>query len=426
MTEASSATAPEPSFTDLLSEIDVVDPYPVWQALLDGPPVVDPGGAFAILTRAEDCAAVLKSGSVSSDQRNSAVWQARVLPHLGPADLERLERNEVFLFRDPPSHTRLRRLVSKAFTARTVERLQPLVERLTDELLDAAADRGRLEVVADIAYPLPVAVISAMLGVPREDHATFAGWSQVLARGLDDLFSEPDPVAARARQRASEDFRAYFAALADARRRAPQDDLLSALVAAEDEGDRLTSDELVSTAMLLLIAGHETTVSLLGNGMLALLRVPGLHARLQRDPALAAGVVEEVLRLDPPVQITVRTALEPLPVPGGVLRPGGTAVLLLAAAGRDGDAVPDPLRFDPERGSAGSHLAFGAGIHYCLGAPLARLEGRVVLAELARRLQGPRLEDLAYRENRVLRGPSRLVVGYDALLRSRHGASVPA
>jgi cytochrome P450 len=400
---------------DLLSGIDVVDPYPLWQGLLDGPPQIAPDGSFALITRLADCAALLRHPDMSSDHRNSNHFKEVRLPALSSEDLERFERREVFLFRDPPVHTRLRRLVSKAFTPRRVEQLQPFVERRTDELLRAAAERGRLELVGDLAYPLPVAVISEMLGVPHEDHATFAGWSAVLAKGLDTLMSEPTPEEAAANGVASDEFRAYFADLAEQRRREPRDDLISALVAAEEGGDSLSMDELTSTALLLLVAGHETTVSLIGNAMLALLRVPGLQDRVRADPAVAEGVIEEVLRLDPPVQMTMRTALADVEVPGGVLKAGGSAVLLIAAAGRDADSFTEPSTFDPDRRDPG-HLAFSGGIHYCLGAPLARLEGRVVVAELARRLVAPRLEELEYRDNRVLRGPSRLVLGYDALL----------
>jgi cytochrome P450 len=400
---------------DLLAGIDVVDPYPLWQGLLDGPPQIAPDGSFALITRLADCAALLRHPDMSSDHRNSNHFTQVRLPALSPEDLERFEKREVFLFRDPPVHTRLRRLVSKAFTPRRVEQLQPFVMRRTDELLRAAAERGRLELVEDLAYPLPVAVISEMLGVPHADHATFAGWSAVLAKGLDTLMGEPTPEEAAANRVASDDFRAYFEDLAEQRRRNPRDDLMSALVAAEEEGDTLTMDELTSTALLLLVAGHETTVSLIGNAMLALLRVPGLQDRVRADPAVAEGVIEEVLRLDPPVQMTMRTALADVEVPGGVLKAGGSAVLLIAAAGRDAGTFEQPTAFDPDRRDPG-HLAFSGGIHYCLGAPLARLEGRVVVSELARRLVAPRLEELEYRENRVLRGPSRLVLGYDALL----------
>jgi cytochrome P450 len=400
---------------DLLETIDVVDPYPLWQALLDGPPQLAPDGSFALVTRHADCAELLRHPGMSSDHRNSDHFKNVRLPQLTAQDLESIEKREVFLFRDPPVHTRLRKLVSKAFTPRRVEQLVPFVEERTDALLTAAGERGRLELVEDLAYPLPVAVISHLLGVPHEDHATFAGWSEILAKSLDRLVSEPTPEELEENRTASDEFRAYFEDLADRRRREPRDDMLTALVQAEEEGDRLTMDELTSTALLLLVAGHETTVNLIGNGMLALLRVPGLLDRVRSDPAVAEGVVDEVLRLDPPVQMTMRTALADIEVAGGTLRAGGTAVLLIAAANRDADAYDDPAAFDPDRGDS-RHLSFGGGMHYCLGAPLARLEGRIVLAELARRLVDPRLEDLTYRENRVLRGPSRLKVGFEALL----------
>ncbi|MEO6205725.1 MAG: cytochrome P450 [Mycobacteriales bacterium] len=399
---------------DLLSGVDVVDPYPLWQTLLEGPPQVAEDGSFALVTSLEQCAALLRHPAMSSDHRNSNHFKNVRLPLLTPEDIQRFERREVFLFRDPPVHTRLRKLVSKAFTARTVEQLRPFIEKRTDELLTAAADRGRLEIVADLAYPLPVAVISELLGVPHEDHDRFARWSAVLAKGLDSLMSEPDPADRAAQMQAGDDFRDYFTELAEQRRAEPRDDLISALVVAEEAGNRLTMDELTSTALLLLIAGHETTVSLIGNAMLALLRVPGLLDRVRADPSLAEGLIEEVLRLDPPVQMTMRTALEDLDLPGGTLRAGGTAVLLIAAANRDGETFDDPLTFDPERRDT-RHLSLGGGMHFCLGAPLARLEGRIVIAELARRLVNPRLDHLEYRENRVLRGPSNLVVGYDEL-----------
>ena len=406
-------TAPDDAMEQLLGAVDVVDPYPLWQSLLEGGPIVAPDGAFALLSSHADCDAVLRSSAFSSDRENSTRWQA-VEAALTQEDRERLRRGKVFLFMDAPDHTRLRRLVSKAFTARTVERLQPMVEELSRDLLDAAHARGRFELIEDLAYPLPVAVISRMLGVPAQDHVRFAGWSAVLASGLDDTLSAAEPQAAAERRLASDQFRDYIAALAEQRRRDPREDLLSALVAAEDDGDRLTSDELVSTAMLLLIAGHETTVSLIANGALALLRDPELRARLAADPDLAAGVVEEVFRLDPPVQMTMRIAVEDTPVAGGVVHRGGAVVLLLAAAGRDPVQHPAPLTFDPARTSG--HLALSAGAHYCLGAPLARLEARVVLYDLARRLVDPALGELTYRENRVLRGPARMEISYRDLV----------
>ena len=401
---------------DLLRHVDVVDPYPIWQSLLDAGPLVAPDGSFALLSTHRDCDAVLRSDRVSSDRSNSTRWTA-IAADMSEEDRERLRRAKPFLFMDPPDHTRLRRLVSRACTARVVERLEPLVHSLTEELLDGACASPRLEVVGQLAYPLPVTVISRMLGVPAEDHVRFAGWSDVLARGLDDTLSAPEPEEFAARRRASEEFRAYFTDLAEQRRRRPEDDLLTALVSAEDAGDRLTSDEVLSTAMLLLVAGHEPTVNLIANGTLALLGDDALRERVAVDDEYAAGVVEEVLRLDPPVQMTMRIALDDLDVPGGTVQAGGAVVLLLAAAGRDPAQHADPLRLDPSRRTP--HLAFSAGPHYCLGAALARLEARVALTALARRLVRPRLAELTYRESRVLRGPARLEVEHDGLAATR-------
>lgn len=406
-------TIPGAGLADLLDAVDVVDPYPLWQSLLASGPVVAPDGSFALLSSHADCDAVLRSTKVSSDRNNSIRWQA-VAAQLSDQERQRQSRQRSFLFLDPPDHTRLRRLVSKAFTPRMVERLGTLVEQLTGDLLDAAAQRGHLELVADLAQPLPVAVISQMLGVPPEDHVRFASWSAVLARGLDDTLNPGDPEQVEQRWQAIAEFETFFKELTEQRRACPQDDLLTALVAAEDDGDRLTADELVSTAMLLLIAGHETTVSLISNGMLALLADEQLPQRMSTDPAYAAGVVEEVLRLDPPVQMTMRIPLEDLEVPGGTVHAGGTVVLLLAAAGRDPEQHPDPLRFDPNRKTG--HLALSAGPHYCLGASLARLEARIALTALARRLVKPTLGQLTYRENRVLRGPAQLEVRYTHVL----------
>lgn len=405
-----------PSMDDLLATVDVVDPYPLWQSLLDAGPVVAPDGSFALLSSHAHCDEVLRSPEVSSDRRNSTRFQA-VAAAMSAEDRARLERQRSFLFLDPPDHTRLRRLVSKAFTPRTVERLGPLVSSLTTELLDAAAGREELELVGDLAYPLPVTVISRMLGVPEQDHVRFAGWSEVLARSLDDTLSAGDPAEVRLRRRAVDDFREYFGSLVAQRRAHPRDDLLSALVAAEDDGDRLSEDELFSTAMLLLIAGHETTVNLISNGSLVLLRDPSVRSRVAEDAAYAAGVVEEVLRLDPPVQMTMRIPLADLDVPGGRVVAGGTVVLLLAAAGRDPVQHASPLTLDPSRTSG--HLAFSAGPHYCLGAPLARLEARIALQALASRLVDPRLGELSYRENRVLRGPGRLEIAHGGVLAAR-------
>jgi cytochrome P450 len=323
-----------------------------------------------------------------------------------------------FLSLDPPDHTRLRRLVSKAFTPRRIALLEPRIRQITAELLAGAAAAGQLEVVSQLAYPLPVRIISEMLGVPVEDHPRFAGWSARLAHSLQPGFGlSPEEAINRAEsaQAASDEFAGYFRGLIAARRSHPAPDLLSALVAAEDNGEMLTEDELIATCILLLVAGHETTVGLISNAILALLRHPAQLAQLAADPELAAGAVEETLRYDAPVQMTGRVAKGPIPVGGLTADAGALVLLLLAAAGRDPEMYPDPDRFDIRRGASG-HLAFAAGPHFCLGAPLARLEATVAVRAFATGLIRPELDEnlLAYKPNLNLRGPEQLVVRFAA------------
>jgi unspecific monooxygenase len=320
-----------------------------------------------------------------------------------------------FLFMDPPDHTRLRGLVNKAFTPRVVERLRERVEAIVDELLGAVAPKGEIEIVEDLAYPLPVRVICEMLGVPAEDHETFRSWSQHVARGLDPDFVLPPDFIER-RQRTFDQLREYFLRLIEARRREPREDLISALIAAEENGQVLSEDELVTTCGLLLIAGHETTVNLIANGTLALLRHPDQLRRLRDDPSLIRTAVEEVLRFDPPVQMTARIALDDIAVGSATFRKGQLAILLLAAANRDEAQFADPETFDIGR-EDNRHLAFGMGIHFCVGAPLARVEGQIALSAIAERLRDPALmvETPKYKENLVLRGLEALPVRFSAV-----------
>jgi unspecific monooxygenase len=388
------------------------DPYAGYRQM----PRVSMGifGAW-LLTKHADCVALLRDHRASSDERNSTMFQQFVEASGGdPAQALGVERP--FLFMDPPDHTRLRGLVSKAFTPKVVEGLRPRIERIVAELFDAAAARGTLEIVEDLAYPLPVVVICEMLGVPTEDHETFQGWSRELARSLDPEFVLPPEVIAQ-REAAILSFQDYFRDLIATRRRAPRDDLLSALIAAEDDGQRLTEGELLSTVILLLVAGHETTVNLVANGVLALLRHPAELARLRADTELAKSAVEEVLRFDPPVQMTVRVLLADTEIAGQPMSKGEQAVILIGAANRDPDEFPEPDRFDVTRNPP-NHLAFSNGIHFCLGAPLARAEGRAALAAFAARVVNPRLavEDVDYKENIVLRGLAALPVDFDAIV----------
>jgi cytochrome P450 len=314
---------------------------------------------------------------------------------------------------DPPDHSRLRRLVSSAFTPRHVEGLRPRVQAIVDSLLDDVARAGpdaRVDLVGAYAFPLPFTVICELLGVPDPDRAD-------LGRGLTELLV-PTPTAAeyaRAKE-ASDSVVAMLEALVDAKQARPGDDLVSGLISARDGEERLSTQELLSTIFQLIVAGHDTTASLIGNGVVALLRHPDQLEALRSDPSRLAGAVEELLRYDAPVpHSTFRYAVAPMDI-GGVTIPAGAQVIIcLAAANRDGDQFPDPGALDLDR-VEGRHLAFGHGIHHCLGAPLARMEGQLALASLLRRFPQLRLavpsEELhwGHGDGLVLRGLSELPV----------------
>ncbi|MGH3743656.1 MAG: cytochrome P450 [Mycobacteriales bacterium] len=401
---------------DFLSATDRTDPYPSFAALREQGPVRLPEVGIVIGDHAT-ISELLADRRLSVEQRRSRLYQRAVAAGMIP-DPDRELRQASFLQLDPPDHTRLRGLVSKAFTRKVVANLEGEIEAITTRLLDAARDRGGdMEVVDDLAYPLPVAVICALMGVPPEDHAEFAGWSKLLASSLDPTFGETDLSAAERVLAAGDEFRVYFRKLFAERRRSPGDDLVSGLVRVEEDGETLTEDELLSTCILLLVAGHETTVSLIGNAVQALL-TQGQWDLLADDPALAGAVAEETLRWDPPVQMTGRTALEPMEVGGLAVGPGEVIMMGIGAANRDPAVFPDPDRFDvrrtPEQGAL-KHVSFGGGIHFCLGAPLARLEATVALREITRRVVSPTLGQVTYKPNMVLRGLERLPVAYAEL-----------
>jgi len=382
--------------------------------LREASPFAEAGGALVVVGRHEDCSQILRDPRASSERNRSL---------LSPPEM-RAQRAPSFLSLDPPDHTRLRRLVSKAFAPRVIAGLAPRIRELSDDLLTAAVraegeaggGRGQLEVVSQLAYPLPVRIISELLGVPAGDHSRFAGWSASLAHALQPQFVAADATSAAAAQQARLEFADYFRELIATRRACPADDLLSELIRAEDDGQRLSEAELIATCVLLLVAGHETTVGLISNAILALLRHPDQLALLRADPGLAASAVEETLRYDAPVQLTGRVARGVMQV-GNVSAPDGAVLLLLlAATGRDPEVFADPDRFDIRR-AAGSHLAFAAGPHFCLGAPLARLEATIALQAFAARVAEPELDPagLAYKPNLNLRGPERLVVSFRSI-----------
>jgi len=381
------------------------DPYPLLRELREVSPLVLADGWLVVAARHAECAAALREPTASSERFRSV---------LAPPGVKRGGLS--FLVLDPPDHTRLRRLVSAAFTPRVVAGLRPRIGEIVDRLLMRVAEQGRTDVVADLAYPLPVQIISELLGVPAEDHERFRGWSAELARALDPQFADPDPARMAAGVAAREEFERYFSGLIAVRRDRPARDLLSLLIQAESEGDKLTEEELLATCVLLLVAGHETTANLIANAILALLRHPDQLDLLRARPELVDNCVEETLRYDAPVQMTTRAARGVLPVGPVEVPDGGLALLLLAAAGRDPAVFPDPDRFDITR-RAGGHLAFAAGSHFCLGAGLARLESAVALDAFARRVRDPRLlePEVEYKANFNLRGPARLDVGFTAI-----------
>ena len=302
---------------------------------------------------------------------------------------------------DPPDHTRLRSLISKAFTPRSVSELGPRAQQIVDELLDGIADKDKFDLISDFAFPLPVIVIAEMLGIPAEDRDRFNVWSNDIALAVEPVLSEEEIGRI---ERSSDELVEYFEGIIEQRRQRPQDDLLSALLAAKEEGDKLSHEELLGTLMLLLVAGNETTRSLIGNGMLALLRNPSQLQRLRDNPDLLDTAIDELLRYDSPVQFIIRVVLEDMEFRGKQLRAGQRIFVLVGAANRDPSVFAEPDVLDIARKEK-SHISFGRGIHHCLGSPLALLEARIAFASLIERFASIRLVSVPeYRDQIVLRG----------------------
>ena len=362
-------------------------------------PVIMPGGTPAwLVTGYAEARAALADPRL---RKNMPGWHPPPDSIFAALDLHMLNS-------DPPDHERLRRLVNKAFTARRVERLRPRITAITAELLDDMSTREQVDLLASFAFPLPITVICELLGVPVADRDDFRTWSATIVS--DTATPEVFQAHATAMIR-------YFIALMAAKRHEPADDLLSALIAARDEGDRLSENELVSMAFLLLVAGHETTVNLIGNGVLALLLNPAELARLRAEPSLIGGAVEELLRHENPVNnATFRCAAEPVEIGGARISRGDPVLVALSSANRDPSRFGDPDRLDLGRDTSG-HLAFGHGIHYCLGAPLARLEAEIAFSHLLARFGSMRLAvpagSLRWRPSTLIHGlvslPVRLV-----------------
>lgn len=384
----------------------VADPYPMYHRLRAEDPVHHSPLGFWVLTRYPDVLAMLRDPRLIKEPIAAFVaarFGVAVPPGLGLSMLDR----------DPPDHTRLRGLVSKAFTPRALERLRPEIQQIVDGLLDEVRGRGSMDLIEEFAYPLPVRVICEMLGVPVKDHERFKAWGLDIARGLDAIMLPPDsPVGQRSvsgRRALAE----YFRELIAERRAAPRDDMLSALIAAEEAGDTLNEEELLATCILLLVAGHETTVNLIGNGTLALLRHPAELQKLRDNPGLIGSAVEELLRFDGPVQRTARIPSEDITIGGQTIGKGEMVMPFLGAADRDPTQFPDPDRLDITRAD-NRHIAFGMGIHFCLGAPLARMEGQIAINTLLARL--PKLtlatDQPRFRQSLTLRGLEALPVSF--------------
>jgi len=402
------------AFSPLSPEFQA-NPYPYYAMLRMGAPIYYwKDWKMWLCTRHDDCATLLRDNRLGHE-----ILRHMDAEELGWATGEAVEEKQRFrlrlqrrwiLFKDPPDHTRLRSLVHKAFTPRMIEQLRGHIEDITDKLIGAMAGKDEIDLIKDFAFPLPVTVIAEMLGVPVEDQGMFSSWSDDLAGTLD--LTDDRTVFDRAAD-ATVEFYDYFKALAEKRRHDPKNDLLTALVQAEEDGDRLDEDELISTCILLLIAGHETTVNLIGNGINALLDNPAQMALL-RDvdveyrPELVKSATEEFLRYDSPAQLSRRWVLEPFEYNGHQFEMGQQVAMAFGAANRDPERFENPDTLDIQREN-NKHLAFGNGIHFCLGAPLARMEGQIAFDRLLKRY--PTLS----RAGEPVRRPAYVLRGFSSL-----------
>ncbi|MCF7548547.1 cytochrome P450 [Pseudonocardia sp. WMMC193] len=372
------------------------DPYSRYALVREATPFLDSGFGVEFVTRHAECTQIL----------SETLWSHRDEAELFHPDAAKVDLPTSFLWMDPPDHTRLRRLVSKAFTPKSVTDLRPRITALVGELLDAALEKGTVEAIEAIAYPLPLIVICELLGV--EDTELVHRVGPHLARGFDpDFVLSPEECTNR--DQASRDILQHFRELIALRRREPKNDLVSGLTQVYDSGDVLTEDEMLATCVTMLIAGHETTVNMVGNGLLAFLRNPEQLALVRANPELSGPAVDEVLRYDSPVHMTTRTAKQDLVVGDRTFAEGHNVCVLVGSANRDPRAFEDPDAFDVTRYASSAatprHLGFALGIHYCMGAALARLEGDILFEQLAQRVRTiDQAGDLVYRPNLLIRG----------------------
>ena len=415
---ASSPASEAPEFDLLLplrSAGNLENPYPIYQLLRTVHPVLevpvegyDGPGAW-LLTRYRDVHEVLKDSRFSA-RRTAAPLIRDNLDRMPSFIRQSAIGMQSMLTMDAPDHTRIRKLVNKAFTPRRIAGLRGRIEELVREELDAIEACGEVDLISALAEPLPAIVIGELLGVPAEDRRQFKQWSSQLINALGAT-----TLAERGRlgQQAGESLLAYLGDIIAQRRREPRDDLISAMVLAQEESDALSDGELLATSNLLLIAGHETTTNLIGNGMLALLRAPAELERLRADPTLIKSTVEELLRFDGPVQATIRVATEDVAIDEHVIAKGSIVIVNIGAANRDPEVFDEPDRLDIAR-DPNPHLGFGFGAHFCMGAPLARLEAQVALGELVARFPTSELKDEApeYSANPILRGLKSLELSF--------------
>jgi pimeloyl-[acyl-carrier protein] synthase len=387
------------------------NPYPFYHQLRAADPVHWSELGFWMITRYADAVSILQDARFGYPDRRTPEHTEYLIQQGQLSPLERLS-SFWLISKNPPDHTRLRGLMNKAFTPRVVEALRPRIQTIVDGLLDTVKDKGGIDIMADLAYSLPITVIAELLGVPAQDRDRFKEWSDDLV-GMIDIV--PDPQRLSEGEMSVQKFFDYFRDLITERRKKPQDDLISALAVVEEQGTQLNEHELLANLVLLLAAGHETTTGLIGNAMFALLRHPDEMAKLRNDPALIRDGVEELLRYDSPVQFFGRNVLEDVTIDGKVIRKGQTIFILLGAINRDPAQFPDPDRLDITR-NENRHLAFGYGIHFCLGAPLARIEGQIAIGALIQRVKNLVLdmESVKWRDSLVVRGLKALPVTFEA------------
>ncbi|MGW4289800.1 cytochrome P450 [Streptomyces sp. NPDC004673] len=408
----------EPSLVARITDFaNRADPYPLYTELRRTPVLHEEDDGPYVISSYWDIESLLHDPRISSDAANLAA--------AGADELNQAENTGLppsFIRLDPPEHDRLRRIANSAFgpphEPRRIDDMRGELHGIVSELIDGLAGETEIDLVDQFAYPFPVTVICRLLGVPREDEPRFRSWVDPLVASLDpETRQGADPEFVKTAQEARTQLGMYLAGLVEERAKDPRDDMLSDLAAGKGPDGAMTMMEVLSTAVLLLIAGHETTVNLITNGVLTLLRHPAYLQRLREDPDLAVNIVEELLRYEPPVQLVPqRTCITDIEVRGVTIPKGSRIWLMLAAGNRDPERFKNPDRFDPDRDDL-QHLGFGSGIHSCFGAPLARLETQIALAELARRLENPRLvaDPPPYRPNAVLRGPRHLPLAIDGL-----------